>query len=82
MTVLVLNDGSTYILSAALPYPNWSDFSFKGEDYLSSMKAIAMYPDLAIRIIYLSNIAAKEASDEGEPFTIVGGRRSIGEEGS
>ena len=82
MTVLVLNDGSTYILSAALPYPNWSDFSCNGEDYLSSLKAINLYPELAGWIINVSNIAAKEARDEGRSLAATDGKRGFGEEGT
>lgn len=80
MTVLVLGDGSTYILSAALPPPHHSDCTYAGEDYLSSVKAINLYPDLAGQIILVANIAVKEARDEGRSYAIVGGKRSIKEQ--
>ena len=80
MTVLVLDDGSTYFLSSTLPPPHHSDCTYAGEDYLSSMKAINLYPELAGQIILAANIAAKEARDEKSTYTVVGGRGVYREE--
>ena len=79
MTVLVLDDGSTYFLSSALPHPHHSDCTYAGEDYLSSMKAINLYPNLAGQIILAANIAAREARDEKSTCSATGGRGVYGE---
>jgi len=81
MTVLVLDDGSTYILSAALPPPHHSNCDYAGDAYLSSMKAINLYPDLAGQIMLTANRAAREASDEKSSCAFASGRRVYGEEG-
>jgi hypothetical protein len=80
MNALVDEDGRTYLCSADLPAPHWSDCSFDGTDYLASLKAIYLYPKMAPWIILASNIAAKEANDERGSCAVTNGRGALGEE--
>ena len=78
MLIAIETDGRTYFLSEDLPYPHWSDCSIEGEDYLSAMKAIELYPNESTWLICASNMAIKEAnngngSTVGSPPIALGG---------
>ena len=84
MDVLVHPDGRTFFSSEDLPPPHWSDSFYDGEDYLSSLKAIEMYPGLSTWIICTANAAAKIAEDGDEQghCSAIDGRWCIEEEGA